>query len=76
VQHRKIIAIFAAYFLISANIWIYGINDIYDYETDKLNPKKTEGYEALVTPPEQKSLWKRILWTTLPFLISLPWPIP
>lgn len=34
------IAIFALYFVIAANIWIYGINDIYDYETDKLNPKK------------------------------------
>ena len=60
------------YFLIPANIWIYGINDIYDYETDKLNPKKVEWYEALVTPKEQKSLWKRIIASTLPFLILLP----
>ncbi len=34
--------LFGFYFLIPANIWIYGINDIYDYETDKLNPKKVE----------------------------------
>ncbi len=36
------ILLFGFYFLIPANIWIYGINDIYDYETDKLNPKKLE----------------------------------
>lgn len=59
------------YFLIPANIWIYGINDIYDYETDKLNPKKVEWYEALVEPKEQKSLWKWILRTTIPFIIGV-----
>ena len=41
-KHAVIIGIFALYFLIPANIRIYGINDIYDYETDKLNPKKVE----------------------------------
>lgn len=65
------VLLFALYFLISANIWIYGINDIYDYETDKLNPKKLEWYEALVLPNEQKSLWKWICWTTIPFILLL-----
>jgi 4-hydroxybenzoate polyprenyltransferase len=36
------VLLFGLYFLIPANIRIYGINDIYDYETDKLNPKKVE----------------------------------
>jgi lycopene elongase/hydratase (dihydrobisanhydrobacterioruberin-forming) len=40
--HILLVIIFGLYFLIPANIWIYGINDIYDYETDKLNPKKTQ----------------------------------
>ena len=66
-----VILLFALYFLIPANIWIYWINDIYDYETDKLNPKKLEWYEALVTPKEQKSLWKWILLTTIPFILIL-----
>ena len=70
-KHAVIIGIFALYFLIPANIRIYGINDIYDYETDKLNPKKVEWYEALVTPKEQKSLWKWILLTTIPFILIL-----
>jgi lycopene elongase/hydratase (dihydrobisanhydrobacterioruberin-forming) len=64
-----VIILFALYFLIFANIWIYGINDIYDYETDKLNPKKLQWYEALVLPSEQTQLWKRIITTTIPFII-------
>ncbi len=66
-----VLGIMAFYFLIPANIWIYGINDIYDYETDKLNPKKLEWYEALVTPDEQKSLWKWIMYTTIPFVLMI-----
>lgn len=65
--------IFALYFLIPANILIYGINDIFDYETDKLNPKKGDGaYEALVPPERQRSLWKWILLTNIPFFFFVP----
>ena len=54
---------------------IYGINDIFDYETDRLNPKKTD-YEALVTPEKRRPLAVAILATNLPFLAVLPilWP--
>jgi 4-hydroxybenzoate polyprenyltransferase len=30
------------YFLIPANVFLYGVNDYWDYETDLLNPKKDE----------------------------------
>lgn len=30
------------YFLIPANIYLYGVNDLFDKEIDKLNPKKSE----------------------------------
>lgn len=65
---------FFAYFLFPANLLIYGINDIHDYETDRLNPKKT-GYEALVLPAEHRSLYRAILLVTLPFLPFL-WGAP
>jgi len=65
---NPLIIIFAFYFLIPANILIYGINDIFDYETDKLNPKKVE-YEELLEPKDQKKVWKWILYTNIPFLI-------
>lgn len=60
---------FAFYFLIPANILIYGINDIFDYETDKLNPKKVE-YEELLEPKDQRIVWKWIIVSNLPFIIG------
>lgn len=63
--------VFAIYFLIPANLLIYGINDIFDYDTDILNPKKGT-YEALVPPSQQRTLWKWILITNIPFLLFIP----
>lgn len=63
--------IFTFYFLIPANILIYGINDIFDYETDKTNPKKVT-YEALVPPNQQKTLWKWIVFSNAPFFFLVP----
>lgn len=60
---------FALYFLFSANLLIYGINDIFDYETDKLNPKK-KGYEELVTPDKRFILFIAICIVNIPFLIK------
>lgn len=62
-------AIFALYFLFPANLLIYGVNDIFDYETDRLNAKKTE-YETLVVPDRRKALTIAILLTNLPFIIA------
>lgn len=56
------------YFLIPANLYIYGINDIYDYETDKNNPKK-QWYEILLTPDKHLYSWLCIVLASLPFLI-------
>ncbi len=67
--------VFTLYFLIPANLLIYGINDIFDYETDKLNPKKGT-YEALVTPEKQKTLWGWIIALNLPFLLFIPHTLP
>lgn len=62
---------FGLYFLIPANILIYGINDIYDYETDLLNEKKVK-YEALLYPKNHPTVWRWILLTNVPFLVLLP----
>lgn len=63
------IIFFAFYFLIPANILIYGINDIFDYETDKLNPKKVE-YEELLEPKDQKIMWKWIIASNIAFVVG------
>lgn len=35
-----------AYFLVPANVFLYGVNDVYDADVDAENPKKSEGPEA------------------------------
>lgn len=62
--------VFFIYFTFPANLLIYGINDIFDYETDKLNPKKTE-YEKLLQPQYHKIVYSFIIVLNLPFLIYL-----
>ncbi len=49
------------YFTFPANLLIYGLNDIYDYETDKHNPKKS-GYEKLLSKDKHQTLNKLIIW--------------
>ena len=57
----------AIYFLYPANLLIYGVNDIFDYETDKLNPKKTD-YESFVTPERRSGLWLAIFLANFAFV--------
>lgn len=60
-----------AFFLIPYNIAMYGINDVFDYESDIRNPRKG-GVEGAVLP---RSMHAPLLWasavTTIPFLIML-----
>ena len=59
------------FFLIPYNIAIYGINDVFDYESDIRNPRKG-GIEGAVLP---KNMHAPLLWasglTTIPFLVVL-----
>jgi len=54
------------FFLIPYNLLMYGINDIYDYESDILNPRKG-GVEGAITP---KSLHPLIMKSSI--LLSAP----
>ncbi|AGF71718.1 prenyltransferase [Corynebacterium halotolerans] len=59
------------FFLIPYNIALYGINDVFDYESDIRNPRKG-GVEGAVLPKEMHPvLLHASVWTTLPFLIVL-----
>ena len=58
--------LFGLYFLFPANLLVYGVNDIADYETDKLNPKKTD-YESLVEPESRWRLAAAIFIVNAPF---------
>lgn len=63
------VLLFGIYFLFPANLLIYGINDIFDFETDRLNPKKAE-YEMLVRPESHRGLATAIVILNLPFIIA------
>jgi 4-hydroxybenzoate polyprenyltransferase len=60
--------IYGIYFLFPANLLIYGVNDIFDYETDVLNNKK-QGYEPLVSRDKHRELWFAIACTNIPFIV-------
>ena len=59
------------FFLIPYNIAMYGINDVFDYESDIRNPRKG-GVEGAVLPTSMHAplLWAAAL-TTLPFLVVM-----
>jgi 4-hydroxybenzoate polyprenyltransferase len=66
------------YLTLPANLLIYGVNDLFDAETDRLNPKK-RGYERLLQPGQRRGLVTAILLLNLPFLALVPilphaWP--
>ncbi|MFP7365291.1 prenyltransferase [Corynebacterium callunae] len=59
------------FFLIPYNIALYGINDVFDYESDIRNPRKG-GVEGAVVAKKYHGLllWASVL-STIPFLIIL-----
>lgn len=59
------------FFLIPYNIAIYGINDVFDYESDMRNPRKG-GLEGSVLHPRWHApvLWASAI-TTVPFIVAL-----
>jgi lycopene elongase/hydratase (dihydrobisanhydrobacterioruberin-forming) len=66
------------YLTLPANLLIYGVNDLFDTETDRLNPKKRT-YETLLRPAQRRTLVIAIVATNVPFLALLPflpgaWP--
>ena len=51
--------VYFLFFMFPANVLLYGVNDIWDQETDELNPKK-EGREHRVDPQEQGALRRMV----------------
>lgn len=59
------------YYLIPYNLAMYGINDVFDYESDLANPRKGGIEGALLAPRLHRPLLWLVLATNLPFLIVL-----
>jgi 4-hydroxybenzoate polyprenyltransferase len=61
------------YFLLPFNLLMYGVNDLYDYESDRRNPRKG-GMEGAVLPPEvRRRTWLAVAVTNLPLLVAVAW---
>ncbi|SDS70134.1 4-hydroxybenzoate polyprenyltransferase [Formosa sp. Hel1_31_208] len=59
---------FGVFFSLPANVLIYGINDIYDYQTDIHNEKKV-AYETVLQPEKHNRLWLITGALVMPFLL-------
>jgi len=51
------------YFMFPANVLLYGVNDLWDRETDELNPKK--GGKEHRVEPEMRMALRRLVWAAL-----------
>lgn len=59
------------YFLVPYNLAMYGINDVFDYESDIRNPRKGGVEGALLDPSiHRTTLWAAVI-SNVPFLIAL-----
>ncbi len=58
------------------NLLIYGVNDIFDQETDAKNPRKGTLEEARIRPEEVRHIWRGVLLTNLPFLVYFVFFLP
>jgi 4-hydroxybenzoate polyprenyltransferase len=66
----------ALFFLIPYNFLMYGINDVFDYESDVRNPRKG-GAEGALLPPELHGPTIVIaIGSTIPFVAYLVWVGP
>lgn len=61
------------YFTLPFNLWLHGINDIYDFESDLLNERKGSDEGALLSPSLHKPLQRSIVIWNLPFWLIALW---
>lgn len=58
------------------NLLIYGINDIFDQETDNINARKGGMEGAKISPREVKPIFIAVALTNIPFLIYFSLTVP
>ena len=59
------------FFLVPYNLAMYGINDVFDYESDLLNPRKGGAEGALVDRSKHQKILFVCILALLPFLVFL-----
>jgi 4-hydroxybenzoate polyprenyltransferase len=64
-------ALLGLFFTYPANLFIYGVNDLYDFETDSGNDKK-QGYEQVLDQSKHTKLIRTLALICLPWLALMP----
>jgi 4-hydroxybenzoate polyprenyltransferase len=58
------------------NLLIYGVNDVFDQETDAKNPRKGSLEGARISPNEVAPIWRTVILTNVPFLFYFLTSLP
>jgi 4-hydroxybenzoate polyprenyltransferase len=58
------------------NLLIYGVNDIFDQETDAQNPRKGSLEGAKIRPEEIVPIWRGVVYINIPFLLYFLFILP
>ncbi len=70
-QVDVVLVVGTIYFLIPYNLAMYGINDVFDYESDLRNPRKGGAEGALLEPSVHRLTLRAAVILNLPFLVYL-----
>ncbi|WIB67887.1 prenyltransferase [Curtobacterium sp. MCBD17_035] len=76
--HLAVLVLGVVYFLVPYNLAMYGINDVFDYESDLRNPRKGGVEGALLDRSVHRTTLVAVVVTNVPFLVALvllggPW---
>ena len=70
-QASWLLLIGTLYFLIPYNLMMYGVNDVFDYESDILNPRKGGLEGAKLAKSQHRNILLAVAVTNIPFLAVL-----
>jgi len=70
-QVDALVIVGALFFLVPYNLLMYGINDVFDYESDLRNPRKGGAEGALLEPGLHRIVLIAGVATALPFLVAI-----
>ena len=69
--HVGVLVVGIVYFLVPYNLAVYGINDVFDYESDLRNPRKGGVEGAVLDPRLHRPILLAVVVTNVPFLVAL-----
>ncbi|HXM54617.1 MAG TPA: prenyltransferase [Candidatus Dormibacteraeota bacterium] len=67
------VALGALYFLFPFNLLMYGVNDLYDYESDRRNPRKGGMEGAVLAPAARLRTCLAVAVANVPLLVAIGW---